>query len=70
MKLHNGLPASSWILLPGIVVLLAGHVIFFNRLRHKGLSLTVLSGLALLMIAKHFGVLGSLYAFVRRRLRD
>jgi hypothetical protein len=69
MKLHNGLPTRSWILLPGIVVLIAGHFIFFNRLRQAGLSLTVLSSLALLMIAKHLGVLGSLYAFVRRRTR-
>ena len=47
-------------MLVGGVVLIASHVIFFNRLRHAGVSLAVVSGRALLVIAKHLGVVGSL----------
>lgn len=56
--------------LVGGVVLIASHVIFFNRLRHAGVSLAVVSGLALLVMAKHLGVVGSLYTLIRRRLRS
>ena len=58
------------LILAGGVVLIAGHALFFNRLRHAGVSLAVVSGLALLVIAKHLGVLGALYALIRRRLRS
>lgn len=68
MKGHSRLRTRSWIAL-GAMVLIAGHVIFFNRLRHAGLSLAVISGLILLVMAKHLGVLGSLYALLRRRSR-
>jgi hypothetical protein len=40
-------------------------VIFFNRLRHAGLSLAALSGLAVLAIAKQLGLLSSLYTLFR-----
>jgi hypothetical protein len=53
----------------GVVVLIAGHVIFFNRLRHAGVSPAVVSGLALLVIAKRLGLLAPLYALFRRRSR-
>ena len=69
MKGHGRLLGRPWTLLLGVVVLIAGHVFFFNRLRHAGLSLVVVSGLGLLMIAKHLGVLGSLYTLLRRRSR-
>jgi hypothetical protein len=67
MKGHARLPARTWMLPLGVLILIAGHVIFFNRLRHTGVSLAVVSGLALLAIAKHLGVLGSLYTLFRRR---
>jgi hypothetical protein len=54
----------------GVVVFVAVHVIFFNRLRHAGVSLAVVSGLALLAIAKHLGLFGFLYSLLRRRSRD
>ncbi|HEV3481030.1 MAG TPA: hypothetical protein VGR97_01740 [Candidatus Acidoferrales bacterium] len=53
----------------GVVVLIASHLIFFNHLRHAGVSLAVVSGLALLVIAKHLGVLGPVYTVLRRRSR-
>jgi uncharacterized membrane protein HdeD (DUF308 family) len=49
------------------VVLIAGHVVFFNRLWHAGVSLAVVSGLVLLIPVKHLGVFGSLYGLFRRR---
>ncbi len=69
MKGHSRWLTRSWMLPLGIAVLIAGHVIFFNHLRHAGLSLAVVSGLALLAIAKHLGLLGSLYSQLRRRSR-
>ena len=69
MKERDRLLARSWVLPLGAVVLIASHVIFFNHLRHAGLSLAVLLGLALLAIAKHLGLLGSLYNQFRRRSR-
>jgi hypothetical protein len=69
MRGHSRLLVRPWLLAVGAVLLASGHVIFFNRLRHAGVSLGIVSGLVLLMIAKHLGMLGSLYALVRRRSR-
>lgn len=70
MKEYSRRLTHLLLMLLGGVVLIASHVIFFNRLRHAGMSLAVFSGLALLVIAKHLGVLGSLYTLIRRRLRS
>lgn len=69
MKGHGRWLTRTWVLPLGAAVLIASHVIFFNRLRHAGLSLAVVSGLALLAIAKHLGLFGSLYSLCRRRSR-
>ena len=69
MKGHGHLLGRPWTLLLGVVVVIAGHVFFFNHLRHAGVSLAVVSGLVLLMIAKHLGMLGSLHSLLRRRSR-
>ena len=70
MKEYSRRVTHPLLMLLGGVVLVASHVIFFNRLRHAGMSLAVVSGLAVLIIAKHLGVAGSLYTFIRRRLRS
>ena len=70
MKEHTRLLKHRWMLPAGVVVLIAGHVIFFNRLRHAGMPVAVLSGLVLFVIAKHLGVFGPLYALLRRRSRN
>lgn len=69
MKEHSHLRTRPWMLRVGIIVLIAGHVVFFNRLRYAGVSVIVVSGLVLLAIAKHLGVFGSVYALFRRRSR-
>ena len=67
MKEHSRLVKHPLLLLAGGVLLIAGHVIIFNRLLHAGMSLAVVSGLVLLIIVKHLGVFGSLYGLFRRR---
>jgi hypothetical protein len=69
MKGHTRWLMRSWMLPLGIVVMVAFHVLFFNWLRPAGLSLAVVSGLALLAIAEHLRLLGSLYSLLRRRSR-
>ena len=69
MKGYGRLLGRPWTLLLGVAVLIAGHVFFFRGLLHAGVLLAVVSGLGLLMIAKHLGVLGSLHTRLRRRSR-
>lgn len=69
MKGHSRLLARPWMLAVGAVVFIAGHVIFFSHFRHTGVSLALVAGLALVLIAKHLGLLGSLYAWLRRHSR-
>lgn len=70
MKGHSRLLTRPWMLLSGATVLIAGHVILFNGLRHAGVPLAVISGLVLLLIAKHLGALGPLYTLFRGRSRQ
>lgn len=70
MKEHSRVLKRSWILAVGVAVLMTGHVIFFNHLRHAGESAVAVAGLALLAIAKHLGMLGPLYSRFRRRSRN
>lgn len=67
MKADSRLITHPLLLVVGGVALIAGHVVFFNRLWHAGVSLAVVSGLLLVMIVKHLGVFGSLYGLFRRR---
>jgi hypothetical protein len=69
MKGHTRWRTRSSMAPFGIVVLVAFHALFFNRLLQAGVSLAVVAGLALLAIAKHLGLLGSLYGLLRRRSR-
>ena len=70
MKAHSRLVTPRWWLPIGIVGVIAAHVIFFDRLHHAGLSLAAISGLVVLAIAKHLGLLGPLYSLLRRRSRN
>ena len=57
----------GWILLL-LVAVLAGHgVILYYALSHVTLSAAVLSGAIILLVIKHVGLLGPLYALFRRR---
>ncbi len=53
-----------------VVVLIAAHVIVPYLLLHTGVSGAVVSGAAILVVLKHLGLLGSLYALLQRRSRQ
>lgn len=54
----------------GAAVLITAHVVFFIHLHRAAMSLAVFTGLGALVIAKHLGLLASLYARFRRRTRS
>lgn len=57
-------------LLAGAVLLIAGHgFILYYISSHIALSATAVSGVVILMVLKHLGMLGPLYALFRRRSR-
>ena len=62
-----------WILLVAAVALIASPIVLYMVLPLAGVSASVVSGVALMMLIKHLGVLaallGPLYALLRRRLR-
>lgn len=66
MKTHNRL----WILLAGAIILVAGHgVILYYFSSHLTLSATVIAGVVVLVVVKHLGLLGPLYAILRKAVR-
>jgi hypothetical protein len=65
MKHHSRL----WIALTVAVVLIAGHgVILYYVSSHMALSAAI-AGVIALVVVKHLGLFGSLYALVRKALR-
>jgi hypothetical protein len=55
-------------LLVGVIGLVAGHVVLlYYGLPHTALSAAVVSGVIVLIVIKHLGLLGPLYALFRRR---
>jgi membrane protein YdbS with pleckstrin-like domain len=57
-----------WVLPVLMIVLLVGHgVILYYASSHVMLSAAVLSGAIILLVIKHVGLLGPLYALFRRR---
>jgi len=70
MKGHNLLRRHPWILPVGVVALIAAHVIVVRHaLPRAALSVEVVSGLIIVVVLKHVGLIGSLFALFRRRSR-
>lgn len=69
MNAHNRLPARPWILFVGVLILLLAHGLVFYFVHHLALSVTLLSGVAVLIVVKHLGALSSLYAMLRKRMK-
>ena len=70
MKEHSRPSRRPWILV-GAVVLIAAHAVILRYvLSHATLSAAVISVVVILVVIKHLGLLGSLFAVVRRRPRD
>lgn len=60
----------TWMLAILVIALLAAHgVIVRYMVSNQALSGAVLSGVVVVLVIKHLGLLGSLYALVRRRSR-
>lgn len=71
MKVHGRLLTRSLLLSLGVVVLVAGHgIILYYVSSHMALSAAALSGVVILVIIKHLGLLRPLYALLRRRSRS
>jgi len=67
---YSPLRARTWMLAVGVIVLIAGHgIILYYFASHVTLSAAVVSGAIILMVIKHLGALGSVYALFRRRTR-
>jgi hypothetical protein len=71
MKGHDQPRVRPWMLLVpvGGVVLATHSVVLYYALSHTALSAAVLSGVIALIVIKHVGLLGPLYALFRRRPR-
>lgn len=69
MNVFSRIVARPWAMLVAMVILLAVHGFAFYFLRHLALSAAVVSGIVILVIVKHMGVLGSLYTLLRKRFQ-
>ena len=68
---HDHPRMRPWMLMVpvGVILLVAHSVVLYYALSHKALSATVASGLIVLIVIKHLGLFGPLYALFRRRAR-
>jgi hypothetical protein len=68
MKAPGRPRTRPWMLLAGVIGLVAGHVVLLSYgLSHRAVSAAVVSGVIVLVVIKHLGLLGPLYALIRRR---
>ena len=59
-----------WMLLAGAMILIAGHgLILYYFSSHLALSAAAITGVIVLLVVKHLGLLGPLYAIVRKAWR-
>ena len=71
MKGHSRRLSHPWLLPVGAVALIAAHVTILRYvLTHAALSAAVVSGVVVLVVIKHLGLLGSVFALFRRRSQD
>ena len=70
MRLHDRVFSRSLILLGATLLLIAAHTVpLYYLLSLRVLSLGVVAGVLGLVLARHLGLLGPLYALVRGRSR-
>ena len=70
MRGHVRLRAHAWMLPVAVIILIAGHgIILYYFSSHVALSAAVASGVIILVVIKHLGLLGPVYALFRRRAR-
>ena len=67
---HRRLLTRSGISLIAVAILIAGHgIVLYFVSSHTTLSAAVLSSVIILVVIKHLGLLGALFALFRRRSR-
>ena len=68
MKGHSRLRMRLWMVLVGVAVLIAGHgIVLYYVSSHAALSAGVVAGVVIVVVVKHLGLVGPLYALFRRR---
>jgi len=68
MTRHRLSKIRLWIVLLGVAVLVAAHgVILYYAASHTALPFALASGVLLLVVVKHLGLFGPVFALVRRR---
>jgi hypothetical protein len=71
MKGLSRLRARAWMLPVGVIILIAAHgIILYHLSSYLALSAGVASGVIVLMVIKHLGWLGPVYALFRRARRN
>jgi len=70
MRGHSRLQGRVWMLMVGVIILIAGHsIVLYYFSSHVALSATVVLGVIALVVIKHLGLLGPMYALFQRRAR-
>jgi hypothetical protein len=70
MNGHGRLLTRTWLIPVAVIALIAAHAVGFRYLPSGTiLSTALVSGLVILVVIKHVGLAGSVYAFFRRRSR-
>ena len=70
MKHDGRLLKRTLLLSAAVVVLIAGHgIVLYYVSTHAALSAGIVSGVIVLVVIKHLGLLGPLYAWLKRRPR-
>jgi len=68
---HNRTPTSRSLLLVLAVVLIFSHALVLRyALQHRSLSAAMAVGVVILVVMTHVGLLGRLYALLKRRFRQ
>jgi membrane protein YdbS with pleckstrin-like domain len=68
---YNRMLTRAWLLLALAVVLIASHALVLRyALQHKSLSAAMVTGIVILVVMTHLGLLSRLFAFFRRRSRQ
>ena len=66
--MHGGLLKKSRLFAALVVILVTAHVIVFYHVASR-MTWSVVLALALLILLKHIGIFGPIYAFFKRRSR-
>ena len=70
MRGHRRLRGRAGMLPLAVVILIAGHgILLYYFSSHVALPMAIVSGVTILMLIKHLGLLGPVYALFRRRAR-